>query len=84
MKLAQLTLSGLLVAIASTASAADLILSTSLTIPTDTTFDSVVIQSGGILTADGVIMVLNDMRIESGGIVTHTLRDASGLVLDVT
>lgn len=62
----------------------DLILNSALTISVPTTYDSVIIQSGGVLTADDTITVLGNMVIESGGIVTHSLRLESGLILNVT
>jgi len=61
----------------------DLVLSTSMTITNDTTFENVTIQAGGILTADAIIVVTNNMTIDSGGIVTHTDRYLAGLELNV-
>jgi len=66
--------------------AADLILNGSLTINTPTTYDSVVIQSGGILTADDSIIVLGKMIIESGGQVTHSgypTNGGQGMILTI-
>ena len=61
-----------------------LILDSLLTISSPTTFDSVVIQSAGILTADAKITCAGSFRVQSGGIVTHTVRYTAGLVLNVS
>ncbi len=66
-----------------TAYAQDLIVTGPFTISTDITYDNVVVQSGGVLTVDAVLTVTNDMTIASGGVVTHSLRYESGLVLNV-
>jgi len=64
-------------------SADDLILSDSLTLSADTTFNSVIIQDGGCLTADAIINVIGDLTIDSGGVITHSDRLLAGLVLNV-
>jgi len=60
-----------------------LYLDSALTITTPSTFDSVRITSTGILTADDSITVLGNMIIDSGGVVTHSLRLLEGLRLHV-
>ncbi|GEM_PF-5200740 len=64
--------------------AQSLIVTGPVTISRDTTFTSVTVESGGILTADGLITVNGDLTIKSGGVVTHSDRLLSGLVLNVT
>ena len=52
--------------------------------PRDTTVNSIIVQSGGTLTADAAITVLTNMTVLSGGVVTHAVRDTAGLRLNVT
>ncbi len=81
-----LSISIFLILIGCAATAADLILNTSLTINTPTTYDSVVIQSSGILTANAEITVTGKMIIESGGQVNHSgypTNGGNGLVLTI-
>lgn len=61
-----------------------LIVSGTVTIRSDTTFDYVEVQSGGTLIADGEVTVSGDMVIQSGGVVTHSARLQAGLQLKVT
>jgi len=63
--------------------AADLFVSGPVTISVDTTFDSIIVQNGGVLTADALVNVIENMHIESGGVVTHSQRLLTGLRLDV-
>ncbi|MBI3195588.1 MAG: hypothetical protein HYZ34_14145, partial [Ignavibacteriae bacterium] len=63
-----------------------LLLDSSLTISTPTTFDSVRITATGILTVDDSLTVLGDMVVESGGFVTHSgypTNERNGLQLHV-
>jgi hypothetical protein len=55
----------------------------SVSVTQDTTFNSIVVQSGGTLTATGLVSVLTNMTVQSGGVVTHAVRDTAGLRLDV-
>ncbi|MEW5875323.1 MAG: hypothetical protein AB1752_09100, partial [Candidatus Zixiibacteriota bacterium] len=64
--------------------AIDLIVSGTTQITSPATYDSVVVNSGGTLIADAEITVTGNMRIASGGVITHSSRLLSGLVLDVT
>ena len=61
-----------------------LVVNNQLIISNDTTVAFVHVTSTGILIADGMITVTGDMTIDSGGVVTHTDRDTSGLRLNVT
>ncbi len=54
-----------------------------VTINADTTFEHIRVTSTGVLIGDAAINVSGDMLIESGGIVTHTLRLLEGLRLTV-
>ncbi len=49
---------------ASGVSAQDLVVTTPITISSDISYDNVIVQSGGVLTVDAVLTVLNDMTIE--------------------
>jgi hypothetical protein len=62
----------------------DLVVSDAQTISGTVTYENVTVQDGGVLTVDGVLNVNQDMVVESGGIVTHTLRFFDGLTLNVT
>ena len=64
--------------------AQDLVVSDSLVISSDTTFDNVRILDGGVLIADAQVDVLMNMLIDSGGVVTHSSRHLDGLILNVT
>src|SRR5712664_1746274 len=48
------------------------------------TYDNVTIQSGCTLSADAALAVTGNMTVESGGIVSHSARLLTGLVLNVT
>jgi hypothetical protein len=63
---------------------ADLVVSGPMTITSDTTFDNVTVQNGGTLTVQGLLAVTQDMTVQSGGVVTHGVRDTAGLRLSVT
>ncbi len=68
------------------AQAADLIVSSSVTISADTTFDSVVVLNGGTLTANGELTIGGKMRIDQGGVVRHSrypTNSGAGLRLNV-
>ncbi len=62
----------------------DLVVASAVSLPRDTTFNSITVQSGGTLTASGAVSVLTDMTVLSGGLVTHAVRDTAGLRLDVS
>jgi hypothetical protein len=64
--------------------AESLTVSTTVTISSPATYDNVLVTSGGVLIADAEITVLGDMTIQSGGVVTHSVRLLSGLQLNVT
>ncbi|MCB9284728.1 MAG: hypothetical protein H6563_11685 [Lewinellaceae bacterium] len=61
--------------------AQDLIVNTAVTIGADVTYDNVVVQNGGTLTVNAILTVNDDMVIESGGVVTHSLRNVPGIRL---
>jgi hypothetical protein len=67
----------------SSSNCTDLIVSGTTQITTPSTYDSVVVLNGGTLTADAAISVLGNMRIEPGGVVTHSVRQLGGLILDI-
>ncbi len=62
----------------------DLIVSGPTTISSPATYDIVIVQSGGTLTANAAITVLDDMTVNEGGVVTHSLRNEQGLILVVS
>jgi hypothetical protein len=62
--------------------AADLIVSDTLQLTVPATYDNVIVQSTGLLVVDAPLTVLGNMRIEAGGVVTHTLQLEAGLALD--
>ncbi|MCB0668425.1 MAG: hypothetical protein KDC80_21520, partial [Saprospiraceae bacterium] len=57
----------------------DLVVNGSMAISGKDTFDNVIIQNGGTLNLNGELYVNDDMIVESGGIVTHSLRFEPGL-----
>lgn len=61
----------------------DLIVAGPQTITDTATYDNVTVQSGGVLTVDGVLIVNQSMVVEGDGVVTHTLRFEGGLHLIV-
>jgi YD repeat-containing protein len=63
---------------------ADLVCSSPQTISAPTTYENVTIASGCVLTLDTVLTVNQNMTLQSGGSVTHSLRQTSGLTLNVT
>ena len=73
----------LLAAFSATSQAEDLIVSGTLQITSPATYDNVTVQSTGHLTVDAALTVLGNMTIESGGVVTHSVRLVEGLRLDV-
>ncbi|MBI1226857.1 MAG: hypothetical protein GC192_16615 [Bacteroidetes bacterium] len=62
----------------------NLIVTGAQTIAGSATYDNVTVQSGGVLTVDGVLTVNQDMTIEGGGNVTHSPRFEAGLQLNVS
>jgi hypothetical protein len=64
--------------------AEDLTVTGALTISTPTTYDNVTVTGTGVLTLSAPLTVNLDLTIQSGGLVTHALRDTAGLVLNVT
>lgn len=64
-------------------SAQDLLISDAQTITGEVTYDNVTIEAGGILTLDGILNVNQNMEVDSGGFVTHSIRYEDGLVLNV-
>jgi len=61
----------------------DLVVTGPLTISSDSTFNSITVQSGGTLATHGLITVLTNMTVQSGGVLTHAVRDTAGLKLNV-
>lgn len=74
----------LLLAVPATCNAADLTVSGAITISTPSTYDNVTVTSTGLLTLSAPLTVSLNMTIQSGGVVTHAVRDTAGLVLNVT
>jgi hypothetical protein len=65
------------------ASQNNLIVTGAQTITGNATYDNVTVQSGGVLTVNGILIVNLDMTVENGGLVTHSPRFEAGLQLDV-
>src|SRR5436190_20185249 len=64
--------------------AADLDVIGPVTIGSNTSYDNVIVRNTGILTIDALLTVTMNMTVEGGGLVTHSLRDTAGLVLNVS
>ena len=73
----------LIICTAESVLADSVLLDSAMTISSPVTYDSVIIYSRGVLTADAEITVTGSLRIDSGGVLTHSVRNLSGLVLNV-
>lgn len=62
-----------------TVQSSDLVVADTVTIPGNASYHSIVVQSGGLLTANGLVTVETDVTIQSGGILTHGARNLTGL-----
>lgn len=78
-----LCVSILILSMARSSLAQTLEVSSSFTISADTTFEKVIVRSGGSLFVNASIIVTDSMVIESGGSVLHSSRFLPGLSLDV-
>src|SRR6266571_6455702 len=63
---------------AASAGAADLTVSDTLTIGSPATYDNVIVTGTGRLTLLAALTVNANMTIDSGGVVTHAVRDTPG------